>query len=109
MAKKGEGGMQKILMVEDDEGLMRGVTFTLKKEGYDVCAVTTIGDAKKRLLEESFDLMLLDLNLPDGDGLDLCEWVRIMCHIALHLLILMYTKEILRIQKQQYSIILIKM
>lgn len=68
--------MKKILMVEDDEGLMRGVTFTLEKDGYEVLSATTIAEAKAILLKTDIHLLLLDLNLPDGDGLDLCEWVR---------------------------------
>ena len=68
--------MEKIVIVEDDEGLMRGISFTLKKDGYEVDTTTTIREAKQLITSREYQLMLLDLNLPDGDGLDLCEWVR---------------------------------
>ena len=68
--------MEKILIVEDDEGLMRGISFTLRKDGFEVDTTTTIHEAKQLILNRQYQLMLLDLNLPDGDGLELCEWVR---------------------------------
>ena len=64
------------MIVEDDEGLSRGISFTLRKDGYEVIQASTIREAKEQLSESVCDLMILDLNLPDGDGLDLCEWIR---------------------------------
>lgn len=68
--------MPRLLIVEDDEGLMRGITFTLQKDGYEADTASSIKEAKELLIRNEYDLMLLDLNLPDGDGLDLCEWVK---------------------------------
>jgi two-component system response regulator QseB len=63
----------RILIVEDDTGIAEGLAATLKAAGYaaDVCATLALADAA--LLVESFDLVLLDLGLPDGDGL---HWLR---------------------------------
>lgn len=69
--------MARIIIVEDDEGLSRGISFSLRKDGYEVMQAFTIGEAKKQLVEMECDLMILDLNLPDGDGLDFCEWIRL--------------------------------
>ena len=69
--------LARIIIVEDDEGLSRGISFSLRKDGYEVMQAFTIGEAKKQLAEMECDLMILDLNLPDGDGLDFCEWIRL--------------------------------
>lgn len=65
-----------ILMVEDDANLNRGVSYALKKENYRVFSAGCLGEAAKLLKEQSFELMILDLNLPDGDGLDFCRELR---------------------------------
>lgn len=65
-----------ILLLEDDEGLSRGICFALEKEGYRVWTANTITEAARLYREGQADLLLLDLNLPDGDGLDFCKEVR---------------------------------
>lgn len=66
----------KILIVEDDPGLSRGISFALSQEGYE----TVIAESKKKALEffnkGQIDAMILDLNLPDGDGIDFCRYIR---------------------------------
>ena len=59
----------RVLIVEDDEGIAAGLAAMLKAEGYAVDAVTHLGQAAAALRVETFDGVLLDLNLPDGDGL----------------------------------------
>jgi two-component system, OmpR family, response regulator QseB len=59
----------RVLIVEDDESIAAGMAAMLKAEGYAVDAVPTLGQATVALRVESFDGVLLDLNLPDGDGL----------------------------------------
>lgn len=63
----------RVLIVEDDRNIAQGLAALLRGQGYgcDVCA--RLADATHALEVESFDLVLLDLGLPDGDGLD---WLR---------------------------------
>lgn len=69
--------MNKILLVEDDEALALGVEYTLKEEGYDTHRVSTIKEGKVAIDSNYYDLILLDINLPDGSGYDLCKYIKI--------------------------------
>jgi two-component system OmpR family response regulator/two-component system response regulator QseB len=64
------------LVVEDDPGIANGLAATLRKAGYAVDVCGALGPAWSALSVEPFDVMLLDLGLPDGDGLDLLARVR---------------------------------
>ena len=66
----------KILVTEDDVFLRDGLCEMLKKEGYDVVTAGTIADAKASFLKESFNLIILDVMLPDGNGFDMCAFIR---------------------------------
>lgn len=68
--------MYKILLVEDDATLAMGIEYSLKNEGYRVDMANNITLAKQLIDRESYDLMLLDITLPDGSGYDLCKYVR---------------------------------
>ena len=68
--------MNKILLVEDDESLALGIEFTLEEEQYEVFRVATLELGKSTFNEGSFDLILLDINLPDGNGYELCKYIR---------------------------------
>lgn len=68
--------MNRLLLVEDDESLSLGIEFTLKDEGYDVKRASTVGEAELLIPREPFDLILLDVNLPDGSGYELCKYIR---------------------------------
>jgi DNA-binding response OmpR family regulator len=65
-----------VLLVEDEENLASLVTAYLQREGYAVVAVSTGADALKVVAEEPVRLVVLDLNLPDMDGLDVCRQIR---------------------------------
>lgn len=65
--------MLTILIIEDDISLNRGVTFALKKEGYEVISAYTKEEGKVAILQNQIDFLLLDINLPDGSGLDFCK------------------------------------
>lgn len=67
--------METILIIEDDRILNRGVSFALKKEGYNVISNYNISEGKVSIMENNIDFLLLDINLPDGSGLDLCEQI----------------------------------
>lgn len=66
----------KILVTEDDVFLRDGLCEMLKKEGYDVVAAGTIEDAKASFSKENFNLIILDVMLPDGNGFDMCGFIR---------------------------------
>lgn len=66
----------KILMIEDDSGLGRGISFALEQEGYEAVAAKTLAEGRRLLEKEKPDAVLLDLNLPDGDGIDFCRELR---------------------------------
>ena len=68
--------MNRLLLVEDDESLALGIEFSLKDGGYEVYRTSTVEGSKKLFHNESLDLILLDVNLPDGNGYDLCKYIR---------------------------------
>ncbi|QIG41131.1 response regulator transcription factor [Microbacterium sp. 4R-513] len=67
---------QHILVVEDDDGIALPLVRTLTREGYDVERVAAGATAIDRVLGGEFSLVVLDLGLPDMDGLDVCRRVR---------------------------------
>ena len=71
--------MNKLLLLEDDLSLIDGLSYSLKKAGYDVAVARTVGEALGRLSKpDCFDLLILDVTLPDGTGFAVCEQVREM-------------------------------
>lgn len=68
--------MKKILLVEDDLSLIDGLEFSLHKNGFEVIISRTVRDALKELSQDKFDLLLLDLALPDGSGFEICKNIR---------------------------------
>lgn len=68
--------MQDILLLEDDKSLNRGITFTLQKAGYSVTSAFTLAEAESCLEESRYSLIICDITLPDGSGLDLGRRIR---------------------------------
>lgn len=68
--------MDKILLVEDDESLALGIDFTLKDEKYEVYRAASFAEGKRLFEDTEADLILLDVNLPDGSGYELCKYIR---------------------------------
>ncbi|HJC56604.1 MAG TPA: response regulator transcription factor [Candidatus Eisenbergiella intestinipullorum] len=68
--------MQKILYVEDDPGLIDGLQYTLESSGYAVDNARTVREALALFQNGRYDLLLLDVTLPDGTGFDVCRKVR---------------------------------
>lgn len=66
----------RILLVEDDTSLIDGLEYTLVKNGFDVRVAQTVQEALALFGQDTFDLLLLDLTLPDGTGFDICRSVR---------------------------------
>ena len=68
--------MQKILLLEDDLNLNRGIALLLSREGYEVRQVYTIKEAKEAFQKGDYALVISDITLPDGTGLDFGRMVR---------------------------------
>ena len=68
--------MQNILVVEDDHDLKQANCYSLKKSGYGVYDAAFIEKAKKIFVQNPIDMVLLDVNLPDGEGFSFCKWVK---------------------------------
>ena len=68
--------MPNILVVEDDENLNRGITFSLKKSGYEAFSAESVKKAKRIASDNNMDVAICDVNLPDGNGLELVRWMR---------------------------------
>jgi len=69
-------GMAQVLVVEDEEDIAFPLVRTLEREGYDVTWIESGRKALEHLLLSSPDIMILDLGLPDMDGLDVCRAAR---------------------------------
>ncbi len=68
--------MERILYVEDDPGLIDGLQYTLEAGGYEVDNAGTVREALALFRKNAYDLLLLDVTLPDGTGFDICREVR---------------------------------
>lgn len=68
--------MKKILLVEDDRLLNKTLTYNLSLDGYDITSALNAGTAAEAIKKQQFDMALLDINLPDGNGYDLCRLVK---------------------------------
>ena len=67
---------QTVLIVEDDWELADGIAWMLEKEGFMPLAAHSVREAEERYQEKGADLVLLDVNLPDGEGFDFCQYLR---------------------------------
>ena len=68
--------MKRIFLVEDDLSLINGLSFALKKQGYETDIARTYLEAEKMWINGKYDLVILDVSLPDGSGYDLCKNIR---------------------------------
>ena len=69
--------MKQILVVEDDVMLNSGLCYNLELDEYKAVSAHDAATALQKIKNESIDLMILDVNLPDGDGFELCKKIRI--------------------------------
>lgn len=82
--------MGKIFILEDEESVNRGIAFSLEKAGHEICSCYTIQEAKVQALLFQPEIVICDINLPDGNGLDYIAWLRqkndahIICLTALN-------------------------
>ena len=68
--------MNRIFLVEDNLSLINGLSFAIKKQGYDLDVARTSCEATKMWEDRKYDLVILDVSLPDGSGFDICEKIR---------------------------------
>lgn len=68
--------MKQIFFVEDDLSLINGLSFAIKKQGYSIDIARTLLEADVMWKDGKYDLVILDVSLPDGSGFDLCKKIR---------------------------------
>ena len=68
--------MMKILIVEDDKSLINGLSFAIKKQGYELDIARTSAEADEIWENRKYALVILDVSLPDGSGFDICKKIR---------------------------------
>lgn len=68
--------IRRIFFVEDDLNLITGLSFALKKQGYELVVARTSAEAERLWQQGNYDLVILDISLPDGSGFDLCKRIR---------------------------------
>lgn len=68
--------MGKILLLEDDLSLINGLSFAFKKQGYELDNARTLKEAQEYYKQGEYDILVLDVTLPDGCGFDFCKEVR---------------------------------
>ena len=68
--------MKRIFFVEDDLSLINGLSFAIKKQGYEIDVARTSLEAEQLWMNGKYDLVILDVSLPDGSGYDFCQKIR---------------------------------
>ncbi len=68
--------MLKILLVEDNETIIMGLKYSLEQEKFEVEIAKNVVTAQAKIKKEEFNLCLLDITLPDGDGFEVCNLVK---------------------------------
>ena len=68
--------MSRILLLEDDLSIISGLSFALKKQGFEIEIARTIKEAGEYWRKSRYNLLILDVSLPDGSGFDFCQTVR---------------------------------
>ncbi|WIV10398.1 response regulator transcription factor [Proteiniborus sp. MB09-C3] len=74
------------MLIEDDENLSRGILFAFEKNGYHAISASGVTEGKRLLEHHEVDLIILDLGLPDGNGMDLCKEIRTYSQIPIIML-----------------------
>lgn len=68
--------MSKILLVEDNETIILGLEYLFKEEGFEYKVAKNKKEAIQKVEQEKFDIILLDVMLPDGNGFEICQYVQ---------------------------------
>lgn len=73
----------KILIIEDDLSLINGLSFAIKKQGYELDIARTSCEADAIWADGKYDLVILDVSLPDGSGFDICRKIRLTSKVPI--------------------------
>ncbi len=68
--------MKRLFLLEDDLSLINGLSFAVKKQGYEIVIARTTLEADTLWADGTYDLVILDVSLPDGSGFDFCKKIR---------------------------------
>lgn len=68
--------MNRVLVIDDEPAVVDVLVFSLRRSGFTVDVAGTLQEGRRLLASQSFDLLMLDLGLPDGDGLEFCRQLR---------------------------------
>ena len=75
--------MSKILLLEDDLSLINGLSFVFKKQGFELSIARTLKEAEGMWKDGKYDLLILDVSLPDGCGFEFCKKVRLASKVPI--------------------------
>ena len=75
--------MSKILLLEDDLSLINGLSFVFKKQGFELSIARTLKEAEGMWKDGKYDLLILDVSLPDGCGVEFCKKVRLTSKVPI--------------------------
>ena len=73
--------MSRILLLEDDLSLINGLSYAFRKQGFELDIARTIKEGEMRWTDGKYDLLVLDVSLPDGSGFDFCKKVRLTSNV----------------------------
>mgnify|MGYP004629161139 FL=1 len=66
----------KILLVEDNEMIVKGLVYSLSKEGFETDIAYNAQEAESKIESNIYDIIILDVMLPDGNGFELCKYIK---------------------------------
>ena len=68
--------MKRILLIEDNESIVKGLKYSLEQEKFICEYAVNVKEAKMKLNQTDFDIIILDIMLPDGNGFELCKYIK---------------------------------
>lgn len=68
--------MKNILIVEDNEAIIKGLKYLLEQEQFNVTVCKSVEETMNVIGKQDFELVVLDITLPDGNGFELCEYIK---------------------------------
>ena len=75
--------MKRLFLLEDDLSLINGLSFAFKKQGFELDVARTLGEADALWTDGKYDLLVLDVSLPDGSGFEFCKKVRLVSKVPI--------------------------